>query len=235
MGFFDAYPEFCREKGINSFLNRLNHRYQALIEANTDLIVGKRIIDIGCFDGRWAFAALKSGAAHTLGIDINKGAVNIAHRLMEQYQVRKEQYDFVWDDIVRRLDSLTAETVDTIFCLGIFYHIINHMEFVAKMAALKPKAIIVDTTIDTSPDPVIRLHYEEVIPDSLKSRVNPTQDNQILVGWPSKTAVEQMFMQFGFEITYHDWRAQGIRDWSHLKDYQAGHRITFVARPVAQG
>ena len=55
MNFFDQYPEFYREEGVNSFPNRLNRRFEVLIENNKELIIGKKILDIASTDGRWTF------------------------------------------------------------------------------------------------------------------------------------------------------------------------------------
>lgn len=50
-------------------LNRLNERYNAIIDANKTIIKNSRILDLASHDGRWSFATLKSGSEYTLGIE----------------------------------------------------------------------------------------------------------------------------------------------------------------------
>ncbi len=232
MGFFDDYPAFYDEEGgINSFPNRLNLRYRALIESNRRWIENRRILDIGCFDGRWAFAALKGGAKHVLGFDIIPGAVKQALQRMDQYDVARERYHFRVGDIHSELRTLEPGQIDTVFCFGFFYHTLRHIELLEAIERLKPSCLIFDTTIDTSGQPVIRLHYEDVVAGGPKSRVNPTVGDRILVGWPSRSAVIQLIEQFGFSCEVYDWFHQDIEDWSHMSDYQSRQRITLVALP----
>jgi len=82
LNFFDDYPEFFVKGRTRAFPNRLNHRFQALIETNKDLINGKKILDIGSHDGRWSFAAIKNGATYVLGIELFPKLVKVANKII---------------------------------------------------------------------------------------------------------------------------------------------------------
>ena len=87
MGFFDGYPAFYQSSRTGSHPNRLNARYQALIESNRDIIEGGRILDIASHDGRWSFAALHAGAEHVVGIEARSGLVERATEAMDTYGI----------------------------------------------------------------------------------------------------------------------------------------------------
>ena len=67
--FFDDYPRFYSTSKTGPSRHRLGARHRAIIEGNERLLVGRRVLDIASHDGRWSFAALKSGAAHVTGIE----------------------------------------------------------------------------------------------------------------------------------------------------------------------
>src|SRR3954470_3000649 len=51
-------------------LNRMNERYEALFAGNRDIFKGARVLDLASHDGRYSFAALKTGAAHVTGVEV---------------------------------------------------------------------------------------------------------------------------------------------------------------------
>jgi|GEM_PF-1970591 len=55
--------------------------------------------------------------------------------------------------------------------------------------------------------------------------INPTG----LVAWPTKAFIELLFRSYGFTFKQLHWK--GIRDWSNLKDYKAGWRVSYIAQP----
>jgi len=93
--FFSDYPLYHKVQS----LNRLNTRYQALIENNKELIKNSIILDLASYDGRWSFAALKSGAKKIVGIEGRKELVKKSNKNMEHYGIPKEKYEFYHGDI----------------------------------------------------------------------------------------------------------------------------------------
>src|SRR6266705_1356169 len=89
MGFFDAYPRF-REAGSA----RLNARYEALVDCHRASISGKRVLDVGSHDGRWAFAALSCGATHVAGIEPRSDLVAAAEENLLAYGVSPSRFSF---------------------------------------------------------------------------------------------------------------------------------------------
>ena len=67
--FCDLYPRFLETSETAPAASRLNARWRAIIGWNEAILAGRRVVDLGCHDGRWSFAALKAGAAHVTGIE----------------------------------------------------------------------------------------------------------------------------------------------------------------------
>jgi 2-polyprenyl-3-methyl-5-hydroxy-6-metoxy-1,4-benzoquinol methylase len=228
-GFFDAYPRFYETSTIGP-RNRINKRYRALIEPNREIIRSKSVLDIASHDGRWSFAAHEAGARHVLGIEAREHLVKNSQDNMRAYQVPEDQVEFVLGDVFQKLDQLEPGRFETVFCLGFFYHTMHHMLLLNKIARLRPTHIILDTSIDGDPDCIMGLQSEPISLEGSGAVADAGDPERILVGWPTKTALELMLASAGFpSVKYYDWRGAGIRRWEELVDYYQGLRVSLVA------
>ena len=180
-GFFDAYPRFYETSTIGP-RNRINRRYQALIEPNGEIIRGKSVLDIASHDGRWSFAAHAAGARYVLGIEAREHLVKNSQDNMRAYQVPEDQVEFVLGDVFEKLDQLEPGRFETVFCFGFFYHTMHHMLLLNKIARLRPTHIVLDTSIDGDPDSIVVLRSE---PISLEGNgaVPDVGDPRTHLGW----------------------------------------------------
>ena len=78
--FCDLYPRFLETTETVPSRSRLNARWRAIIGWNQTILTGRRIVDFGCHDGRWSFAALKIGATHVIGIEARAHLVRKAEQ-----------------------------------------------------------------------------------------------------------------------------------------------------------
>ena len=99
MGFFDSYSQFFETSDTLPFPNRLNHRYNALIGRHKNVIEGAAILDLASHDGRWSFAALKTGARKIVGLEGQPVLVAEAEKTFEAYGVDRSQYELVYGDL----------------------------------------------------------------------------------------------------------------------------------------
>jgi SAM-dependent methyltransferase len=79
---------------------------------------GKRVLDVGCRDGLFAFEAERRGAAEVIGIDndLSRGAVEL---LIPYFGSRVRMYEL-------NLDELTPQhfgRFDVVVCAGVLYHL----------------------------------------------------------------------------------------------------------------
>ena len=92
--FFDLYEDFFETSSVGISPNRLNNRYKALIENNTEIIKNSMILDLASHDGRWSFAGLMNGASKVIGIEGRRELVENGKSTMKKYGIPDEKYSF---------------------------------------------------------------------------------------------------------------------------------------------
>jgi len=221
-GFFDRHPRFLETSNTTGSANRLNERHRAIIEANKVILADARVLDIASHDGRWSYAALAAGASHVTGIEARPHLVEAAAANLKDFG---ERSDFRLGDAFSEIEKIEPGSIDVVMCLGFLYHVADHMLLLTKIARLKPRHIVIDTSITADARPAIFLNKEvhELERDGAK-----TSDEQIAViaGVPSHSALEMMLSSFGWRPQYYDWGKAGITNWLHIEDYQEGTRVT---------
>jgi len=188
-------------------LNRVIARYRMFIQPNVAEIAGKRVLDLGSYDGRWAFAALANGASEVVGIEQRKDFIDRSSHFIKEGM--RERVRFIQDDLFDALAELreSGEHFDVILCLGVFYEIADHRRLMKLMAALEPKLIIVDTNLIDSDEPVIKLKVAEG-----QRKAPPT-------GTVSRKGVELLTHDLPYTLRYETWKATSFDIQEGLGDY----------------
>jgi SAM-dependent methyltransferase len=214
--FFDTFPRFGETSETGPWLDRLNARYAALVHSNRELLRDARVLDLASHDGRFTLAALKSGAAHVVGIEINRRLRDAALKNMETYDIPRDRYEFVLGDMIERIDEV--EPFDVVFCFGILYHLTDHMVLLSKIAAREPRHLIIDTHVSRREGAVIELRnaFGE----------SPPPPGSYIEGRPTRLALESMLSYFGWTFRYFDWTASGLAESGHVGDYRRGERVS---------
>src|SRR4051794_35085751 len=75
--------------------DRLNERYEAMFATNRDILDEARVLDLASHDGRYSFAAMKTGAAHVTGVEVRESLVDKALETFAFYGQDPETYRFV--------------------------------------------------------------------------------------------------------------------------------------------
>jgi len=227
-GFFDDYPRFFSTSKTVEHPNHLNGRFKAIIESNLNIIKDKSILDIASHDGRWSFAALKNGAKNVLGIEARQHLVINANENMKMYGISSNQYKFITNDIHDEIKQLESNKFDVVFCLDFLYHTIDHWYLLSEIKRLNPKYVIIDTRIDLTNERIIKLHVDYPEKEA-HAFSNESFKQQILVGTPSKSALEMMLTCLGFtNFEYFDWKNK-IKNFRNLVSYYHGKRLTLTA------
>ncbi len=228
--FCDLYPRFLETTETVPSRARLNARWRAIIGWNEAILAGRRVVDLGCHDGRWSFAALKAGAAHVIGIEARAHLVRKAEQNFSHYGVSADAYRFVTGEAVEALRGLKAGSVDVVLCLGFFYHTLEHMRLLLEAKRLGAEYVIVDTSISPVPEPIIALAFEAV--DDTRNAIDYSgaETGKALIGAPSKSGLLAMLDYAGYQADFFDWRDNAVDDWSGLPDYAADLRVTVRAR-----
>jgi SAM-dependent methyltransferase len=234
MEFFDSFPAFAEPTRIGADRNRLNQRFEVLIGSNLRYIAGKRVLDLASYDGRWAFAALKSGARHVVGIEGSARFVEMAHTAFAEYEIPSDLYRFIVGDVHDTIATITPGTIDTVFCFGFFYHTAHHLALLSSIRRLRPQYLILDTEVvgAKSMDAIIQLREQN--PAVWGGGVRDlTPQGKVVAGTPSRAAIEMMLASLGFCWEYRLWEKTNTR-WERLEDYRTGKRVTLVAERLAE-
>jgi hypothetical protein len=230
MNFFDQYDRFYSTTHIGRHPNRLNSRYAAIIEPNIDLIRDKTVLDIASHDGRWTFAALKAGARHVTGIEGRAHLVDAARESLGLYGISDDRYRFFVGDVCEVLARESIQ-VDTVLCLGFFYHTYRHFEVAALAAATGAEHIVLDTAIAKEPQPGKAIIEYALEPTNTDGAPLGPRDREP-VGRPSLRAIEMMFGHVGFEIRDIDGTVK-VDNPERMDDYRNGRRGVFVLKRAA--
>jgi hypothetical protein len=235
--FFDAYPRFYETSETAPFRGRLNLRYEAIFAENSDAFDGARVLDLASHDGRWSLAALKTGAAHVVGIEGRPELVANAKANFEHYGIERTRYRFVAGDIFEQIAS-PQWRFDVVLCLGFLYHTLRYNELMFHVRRMEPRYVIIDTGVVGYEEPVVRLRAEPVADQRNAIADAYSWQGVVLSGEPSVAAVEKLLSVYDFEVERTtEWTqllaanpsAKGIYDYAH------GRRITVRARPVDHG
>jgi hypothetical protein len=229
-GFFDTCPLFLTTSATRPERNRLNHRHRALIQSNTEIISGRRILDLASHDGRWTFAAHKAGASYALGIEARSHLIDAARTNVREYGVPANQVEFIQGDVLAELDNLESSMFDTVFCFGFLYHTLDHMPLLRKIARLRPAHLVIDTAISIRPSAVIEIRGEKIDHESNGAVGEFGTPGRGVIGKPTKPALELMLQAAGFRpLRYYDWCNAGITGWNDLEAYYLGARVSLTA------
>jgi 2-polyprenyl-3-methyl-5-hydroxy-6-metoxy-1,4-benzoquinol methylase len=229
-GFFDKHKEFLQTSTTGAFINRLNCKYKAIIEYSQSFFKNSSVLDLASHDGRWTLAALSVGASHVTGIEGRKFLIENAIQNMILNNIPNQKFHFHLGDIHAIIPQLTPNQFDVIMCLGFFYHTMNHEYLISEFKRLNPQIVIFDTLISRHPNAVIELTTENSTNEAAGIKPSLISDKHIVVGKPSKLAIEMLLDQYGFTFEYVDWHKLGIQNWKYIGDYYKQNRITLVAK-----
>jgi SAM-dependent methyltransferase len=78
---------------------------------------GARILDVGCGSGLSMAAALRLGASHVHGVDIDPNSISAAHELLSRFDVGKG-----WSVETASLFDLPSQSYDVVHSWGVLHH-----------------------------------------------------------------------------------------------------------------
>ncbi|WP_243059918.1 methyltransferase domain-containing protein [Nocardioides sp. SR21] len=236
--FFDDHPEFKETSNTASTTVRLNWRHHAMIESNSDLLVGARVLDIASHDGRWSMAALEAGAEQVVGVEGRPEFVERAYENLRKNGVPDDRYRFIGGDIFDVLagpDEHELGRFDVVLCLGFVYHTLRYSELLGGIRGLGPRHVVVDTKVTVTDSKVIFLGVDRVDVEGQAVESDQAYNNLMLVGHPSPSALATMLDVYDFDVVRRFPWATLIEEHPSLKRrramgaYRSGGRVTWVA------
>lgn len=210
--------------GQQRFEDRLNERHKRIIDANIDAIADKTIIDLAASNGRWSYAAIRAGAKNVLSIEGRPDRADQSRKFFDQLGVA-DRIEADTGDMYAWLQSKATVEFDTVFCLGIFYHVMDHYMLMRLIADLHPKTIIIDSGFVRSFRNSVRIISENPNLYSNALSVHDGQSKEV-VGVVSLGLMIQMAWNIGYNCRPVLWEASDIENKSCVHDYITGRRFT---------
>jgi len=230
--FAEDYPRFLEVSELAPQPHRMNERYEALFASNRDIFDGARVLDLASHDGRYSFAALKTGAAHVTGVEVRESLIVKAQETFAFYGQDPETYRFVCGDVYEVLAREKFE-VDVVLCLGYLYHTYRHTELMYRLHDLAPKHLIVDTMVSPGTQPTLKMFGELNLEDIRSAAQDAYSVGRVLTLRPTLPALQVLLAAYGFEIeSMYDWKSRlaGRPPTPGLKGYAKGARVTLRCR-----
>jgi hypothetical protein len=210
--------------GQQRFEDRLNERHKRIIDANIDAIADKTVIDLAASNGRWSYAAIRAGAKNVLSIEGRPDRADQAREYFDQLGVA-DRIDADTGDMYAWLQSKSKVDVDTVFCLGIFYHVMDHYMLIRLIADLRPRSIIIDSGFVRSFRNSVRIISENPNLYSNALSVHDGQSKEV-VGVVSLGLMIQMAWNIGYNCRPVLWDTADIQNKTCVHDYITGRRFT---------
>lgn len=208
--------------------NRLVERHKRVVSSNIEHIRGKTVLDLASNNGRWCYAACAAGARKVQGVEGRAEKVDEGLELIARNGFSGSCAIEV-ADIYDWLFANQRERFDTIFCLGIYYHVLDHNLLLKLMVRLQPECIIIDSGFVRSFDLLVRIQTEN---PSLHLNALPAYPDQAqeMVGIVSLGMMQQMAWNSGYRVEPVIWDPAEVGDKSSVHDYLKGLRYTLRLR-----
>ena len=198
-------------------------------------LAGKRVLDVGSWDGYWAFEALKRGAREVVAIDDFSDYLGI---LQKDQRKAWDTFDFCraalgWEpERCRRIEmnvyDVSPENLgkfDVVFCFGVIYHLRHPLYALDKLAAVCTEDIFIESAIldDFSP---YRGGIGHGYPNQMVMEFYPDKqygDNSSNWWVPSLPCLAHMARAAGFDpvtawkLTPHPQQLPACRGFAHGK------------------
>lgn len=123
----------------------LNARVENLIIGNISAVKGKKILDLGCHFGSFAYACIQHGAEFVRGIDSDINLIKQGKQFFKSKKVPAEKYRFTSSDVISFLERQKENSYDTILCLGLLYYVPDPFHMLKLMKKTAEEFIILDT------------------------------------------------------------------------------------------
>ncbi len=210
----------------NNELNakRLVERQKRIINENLDAIKGKVVFDLAANNGRWSYAAIEAGASKVVSIEGRKDRADEAKKYFEIIGI-SDKVEVNVGEMHNWLFANKELNVDTVFCLGIYYHIMNHYMLLQQLAELKPQTIIIDSGFVRSFRNSVHVQCEDPNLHRNALKVHEGQKKEF-AGFVSLGLMMQMAWNLGYNCRPILWDPKKTDNREVVQDYMMGRRFT---------
>jgi tRNA (mo5U34)-methyltransferase len=187
-------------------------------------VAGKRVLDIGSWDGFFAFEAERRGAAEVLATDHfcwsgegwgTKAGFDHAHRRLAS-RVASLDID------VPRIGPETTGVHDVVLFLGVLYHVKDPLQALERAASVTGELLVVETctALDILPWPVMRYYQGRELNDDPTNFFAP---NRLCLAAMARDLGFKRIEMTGHPATKPHWRAPELY-WKHNRVFMHAWR-----------
>lgn len=198
------------------------HFFLPLVRRYEGTLAGKRILDLGCCQGYWSFAAQAAGAKLCRGLDSNLVFVQEAEAAAIVLGMDRcfFGYTHLEDE---PLDSWVDGGMDITLFLDTLYHLTDPIHVLRKVMAHTRETIIIDGEVVPGDSPTFHLRKRTPgEPTSICSGI--TSDLRII---PTVSAIKELLLDGGFKTI------DVLKPAADMPaDYQAGTTASIIASRV---
>jgi 2-polyprenyl-3-methyl-5-hydroxy-6-metoxy-1,4-benzoquinol methylase len=227
--FFKKNDIFFNTSKVAAGPARLNYRANFILKKCN--LKNKRILELGSHNGRFTYVCLKLGCKSIVGVEYSKKYTEAANANLKSFPQFSGKYQNVTSDLTAFLKTVQEGEYDIILGMGIFYHILDQFEILKEIKRIKPKLLIVDTS-------VVKLTKEEQ-----EALVKPCCSPKFKATWfcchvdakgtwkirPSQQMMEIWLKKAGFKFkNLHNEKLKGKIPF----DYADGTRLAYYCRPI---
>lgn len=121
-------------------------------------------------------------------------------------------------DMVEIADSEGFTAFDTVFCLGIFYHITDHYRLMRLMRSFNPEVIIIDSSFVKDKAPIVQFRRENAEDPSMAIAEHDTHLTS-LSGVASIGFLRMMAENSGYDVNFVPWKESEIDNVDVVRGY----------------
>jgi tRNA (mo5U34)-methyltransferase len=139
---------------------------------------GKKVLDIGCWDGLWSFEAEKRGASAVYATDdISQRSFSEQPTFALAREVLQSKVKYFPNISVYDIRTLGVDDFDVVLFLGVYYHLKNPLSaltILRQVIATGGALIVEGPVIDNSKDAFATFFYHDLFADDVSNWWVPT-------------------------------------------------------------
>lgn len=149
-------------------------------------VQGKRVLDVGCWEGQWSFEVERRGAAEVYATDylvgdpraeISEWGLKELPTFRLAHKILGSKVSYHPNVSVYQIDKLGVRDFDIILFCGVYYHLKNPLLALAKLRqVMKVGGLIIveGAVVDGAEEASARFYYHEVLGDDASNWWVPT-------------------------------------------------------------
>jgi tRNA (mo5U34)-methyltransferase len=140
---------------------------------------GKKVLDIGCWDGLWSFEAEKRGAAEVYGTDdVSQRSFSEQPTFALAHEALRSRVKYVPNVSVYDIHNIGIRDFDVVIFSGVYYHLKHPLQALAalrRVTATDGVLIVEGPVIDNARDSFASFFYRDLFSDDVSNWWVPTR------------------------------------------------------------